>query len=59
MLAGKIIEAARALEMTVIAEGIETAEEFHWLRENGANLIQGFYLARPSAVPVSAVSLPR
>ncbi len=57
MLAAKIIEAARALEMTVIAEGIETAQELRWLRDNGAHLLQGFYLARPSAVPASAITL--
>ena len=57
MLAAKIIEAARALEMTVVAEGIETAGEFQWLRDNGAQLLQGFYLARPAAIPASAVAL--
>jgi EAL domain-containing protein (putative c-di-GMP-specific phosphodiesterase class I) len=57
MLAAKIIEAARALEMTVVAEGIETAGEFQWLRDNGAHLLQGFYLARPAATPASAVTL--
>jgi EAL domain-containing protein (putative c-di-GMP-specific phosphodiesterase class I) len=58
MLAEKLIEAARNLEMTVIAEGIETADEFAWLRDNGAHLIQGFYLARPAAIPATAVALP-
>lgn len=55
MLAGKIIEAARALDMTVIAEGIETAGELAWLQQNGAQLLQGFYLARPAAVPAAAI----
>jgi EAL domain-containing protein (putative c-di-GMP-specific phosphodiesterase class I) len=58
MLAGKIIEAARALDMTIIAEGIETAGEFAWLREHGAHLLQGFYLARPARDPATAVALP-
>jgi EAL domain-containing protein (putative c-di-GMP-specific phosphodiesterase class I) len=53
MLAGKIIEAARELEMTVIAEGIETKGELKWLRDNGAHLLQGFYLARPAEVPIT------
>lgn len=57
MLAAKLIEAARALDMTVIAEGIETAGEFQWLRDNGAHLLQGFYLARPAAIPATAVVL--
>jgi EAL domain-containing protein (putative c-di-GMP-specific phosphodiesterase class I) len=58
MLAAKIIEAARALDMTVIAEGIENDAEYRWLRDNGAHLLQGFYLARPAAVPASVVTLP-
>lgn len=57
-VASKIIEAARALEMTVIAEGIETAGELAWLRGSGAHLLQGFYLGRPAAEPVSAVAAP-
>ena len=55
MLAGKIIEAARGLDMTVIAEGIETAGELRWLRENGAHLLQGFYIARPAEIPAAGV----
>jgi EAL domain-containing protein (putative c-di-GMP-specific phosphodiesterase class I) len=58
MLAAKIIEAAHELEMTVIAEGIETEAEYRWMRDNGAHLLQGFYLARPDAVPASVVTLP-
>jgi EAL domain-containing protein (putative c-di-GMP-specific phosphodiesterase class I) len=52
-LASKIIEAARDLNMGVVAEGIETEAEFRWMRENGATLLQGFYLARPHAVPAA------
>ena len=38
-LASKIIEAARHLNMGVVAEGIETEAEFRWMRENGATLL--------------------
>jgi EAL domain-containing protein (putative c-di-GMP-specific phosphodiesterase class I) len=31
-----------------MAEGVEVAEEYQWLREAGINLFQGFYFARPS-----------
>jgi EAL domain-containing protein (putative c-di-GMP-specific phosphodiesterase class I) len=55
MLGAKLIEAAHALGMTVVAEGIESAEEFAWLRENGAHLLQGFYLAPPAAVPAPRI----
>jgi EAL domain-containing protein (putative c-di-GMP-specific phosphodiesterase class I) len=55
-LASKIIEAARELHMIVIAEGIETAAEFNWMRENGADLLQGFHIARPQTEPASVIS---
>lgn len=32
----------------VVAEGVETAEEFEILKELGADLFQGYYLARPA-----------
>jgi EAL domain-containing protein (putative c-di-GMP-specific phosphodiesterase class I) len=58
MLAAKIIEAARELDMTVIAEGIETAGELRWLQDHGAQLVQGFYLARPAERPPAAIVAP-
>ncbi len=47
-LAAKLIEAGRDLGMGVIAEGVETAEEYAWLRDHGANYVQGFYIAKPA-----------
>jgi EAL domain-containing protein (putative c-di-GMP-specific phosphodiesterase class I) len=58
MLGAKVIEASRALGMTVVAEGIESADEFAWLRTNGAQLLQGFYLAHPAPVPATRIELP-
>jgi len=37
----------------VIAEGVEHAEEFNTVRELGVHLVQGFFLHRPSTLPVS------
>ena len=36
----------------VIAEGVERAEEFKTVKALGVHLVQGFYLHRPSKVPV-------
>ncbi len=36
-----------SLNMTVIAEGVETKEQLSQLQENGCDEIQGFYLSRP------------
>jgi EAL domain-containing protein (putative c-di-GMP-specific phosphodiesterase class I) len=43
-----IMVMARALGITVIAEGVETQREFSTLREAGITLFQGFLFARPA-----------
>jgi EAL domain-containing protein (putative c-di-GMP-specific phosphodiesterase class I) len=48
---GMIVDLARTLELEVIAEGIETAEQLAALRELRAGLGQGYFLGRPSAAP--------
>ncbi|QJR80682.1 EAL domain-containing protein [Alteromonas pelagimontana] len=35
------------LNITPVAEGVETAEELEWLVNAGISLIQGFYIAKP------------
>jgi EAL domain-containing protein (putative c-di-GMP-specific phosphodiesterase class I) len=35
----------------VVAEGIETATEMRSVMDTGADLAQGYYLARPAATP--------
>ncbi len=42
-----IISLAKGLQMEVLAEGVETLEEFNFLRENGIDTIQGFYFHKP------------
>jgi diguanylate cyclase (GGDEF)-like protein len=48
---GMIVDLARTLDLEVIAEGIETAEQLAALRELRAGLGQGYFLGRPSAAP--------
>jgi EAL domain-containing protein (putative c-di-GMP-specific phosphodiesterase class I) len=38
----------------VIAEGVEHAEEFNTVRDLGVHLVQGFFLHRPSTLPLAA-----
>jgi EAL domain-containing protein (putative c-di-GMP-specific phosphodiesterase class I) len=38
----------------VIAEGVEHAEEFNTVRDLGVHLVQGFFLHRPSTLPVAS-----
>jgi EAL domain-containing protein (putative c-di-GMP-specific phosphodiesterase class I) len=42
-----IIELARVMGMDVVAEGIETAEQYRLLREMGCRYGQGYLFARP------------
>jgi EAL domain-containing protein (putative c-di-GMP-specific phosphodiesterase class I) len=42
-----IIELARVLGMDVVAEGIETPEQYSLLRELGCRFGQGYLFARP------------
>ena len=41
------IELARALDLTLVAEGIETAQSLQVLQQLGADIGQGFYIAHP------------
>jgi EAL domain-containing protein (putative c-di-GMP-specific phosphodiesterase class I) len=42
-----IIELARVMGMDVVAEGIETVEQYHLLRQLGCRFGQGYLFARP------------
>ena len=48
-LVESIVALGRALRLTVVAEGVETAGQAHILREMGCDLAQGYYYARPMA----------
>ena len=47
IIVGSLVEACRALEMLVVAEGVETVHERDALEEIGCELMQGFFFARP------------
>jgi diguanylate cyclase (GGDEF)-like protein/PAS domain S-box-containing protein len=42
-----VLSMAAALELDVIAEGVETDAQLAWLRERGCGMAQGFLLGRP------------
>lgn len=42
-----IITLAHGLKLKVIAEGVETAEQLAFLKENGCDEIQGYYFSKP------------
>lgn len=45
-----IVELSRQLEIPVITEGVETAEQVDFLKEIGCDMFQGYYFARPMEV---------
>jgi len=42
-----VITLAKRLNMDTVAEGVETAEQAKWLREQGVTYLQGYYFSRP------------
>ena len=48
-----VVAMAHGLKLNVIAEGVETKEQFSYLRENGCDALQGFWFSRP--LPVESV----
>ncbi len=52
MLQG-LLHIAKEANALVVAEGIETAEEASVMERNGVHMVQGFFYARPSLIPVS------
>ncbi|MDP4086368.1 MAG: EAL domain-containing protein, partial [Bacillota bacterium] len=42
-----IIELGKNLGLRIVAEGVESVQQLEYLRENGCDLIQGFFLAQP------------
>jgi diguanylate cyclase (GGDEF)-like protein/PAS domain S-box-containing protein len=53
-----IVALARGLGMRVTAEGVETAEQFRYLRELGCDDAQGFHLGRPAPWGAPQIVLP-
>ncbi len=42
-----VLTLARRLNMTTVAEGVETREQASWLIDQGVNYLQGYYFSRP------------
>tara|TARA_R110002049_G_scaffold53223_21_gene149045 strand:+ start:5551 stop:7878 length:2328 start_codon:yes stop_codon:yes gene_type:complete len=42
-----IIAMARSMRLQLVAEGVETPEQYHFLRNNGSSVIQGYLFSKP------------
>ena len=51
-----VLSMAQALELDVIAEGVETEAQLAWLRERGCGFAQGYLLGRPA--PAEQLDVP-
>jgi diguanylate cyclase (GGDEF)-like protein len=50
-IARAIIGLSRGLNLEVVAEGAELAAQVDFLRQNGCDMVQGFYFSKPLPVP--------
>ncbi|WP_342526970.1 EAL domain-containing protein [Chryseomicrobium sp. FSL W7-1435] len=48
---------ARKMGTVPLAEGIETEQEYNWLKESGYVLFQGYYIGRPQPEPATIDAL--
>jgi len=47
----KVIELGRELDMTVVAEGVETRDQLDFLRGKKCDIAQGYYFSKPLPGP--------
>lgn len=46
-LVGSVVSLAHSMDLSVVAEGVETFEQMEFIRKEGFNKIQGYYFSRP------------
>jgi len=54
-----VISLARSLDLSVVAEGVESPAQLRLLRRYGCDLAQGFFLAAPAPADVVVAMLPQ
>ena len=42
-----ILNIAKSLQLKVVAEGVETEDQFQFLKDHGCDMIQGYYFSKP------------
>lgn len=56
-IAANLLDIANTLGIDALAEGIETEGELAWVQQHGAKYVQGFLIARPAPIPLTAIPL--
>lgn len=54
-----LLEICQRLGITLLAEGVETEQEYRYFKSKGVRLMQGYLLARPGFETLPGVSLPQ
>jgi len=52
-----IIDLAHSLNISVVAEGVETQDQFTFLKKSDCDVVQGYYFSKPLDVPNSSAYL--
>ncbi len=52
-----LLSLAHTLGLSVVAEGVENPDQYRWLKENGCEHLQGYFIARPEPLSVVIRSL--
>ncbi|KQQ40549.1 histidine kinase [Duganella sp. Leaf126] len=52
-----VLDLARHLDLSVVAEGVETAEQLGWLEQRGCQYIQGYLTGKPMPANVALAAL--
>ncbi|MEG4575810.1 EAL domain-containing protein [Microcoleus sp. N3A4] len=56
LITEKMLEIACKLDIKTVAEGVETVEELEWVRQRGADFVQGYLIAKPTSPPIAVTS---
>jgi diguanylate cyclase (GGDEF)-like protein len=54
-----VIDLGHGLEMSIVAEGVETQEQLGFLSEEGCDAVQGYFLGRPAPIAQYAALVGR
>lgn len=58
-IVGLIIALAKQIGATIVAEGVETQDQYDWLKDSGCDQVQGFLISKPARVEALDGFLPR
>lgn len=56
-MASKFLKAGNQVDAIPLAEGVETKEDFDWLKQQGFQLFQGYLFGKPSATPIRSIDI--